>query len=388
MCQPKDKGGKRCLRHAAGTTVSVRYTEARLVSVTREDIYDVAKELNKEGRKLPTPSVEEVHQHFDKERFMAQLDPELEEKERKLIVKNIEKAKLEAEEQGVTGGAFHAWKNLFQRSVEKFRRPIVALALSTALIGSLAACTGGDADPNKPAPSPSETSISQPIGVSAVPGETVTDQYGDYQKLEAAPGATFDESVVDKVTLEQNGLTVDDAKAAHQVAVEFIVEDVVDHPAVDFLPEDFTKSYAEWQEKSAPRFTGTWYKEDNLGDGGYMLRLIEGLPRDGNPRMESISVIPTSYVGYPTKTGGTGIQGTYKVTTEYRVTDSWLQQWGEYKGVSFDESILADGKANVIKVERDIAVNVSNDGLISGLNFYKYDPEGLITPELVKTSKF
>lgn len=391
MCQTKAQGGRRCLRHSPATTAKVHYTEQKLVSITKEEIYDVAKELNKEGRKLPAPSKDEVVKFLEKERFVAELDPDLDEKERKLIVKNLEKAKAEAEEQEVSGGAFHAWKNLFKRSLERIRRPLAVAAVGTFLAGSLVACSGGDAPKIDDAPKPSETSISLTIGESAIAGETVTDDLGSYQKLDATPDTTFDESKIDKVSMEANGLTVEDAKKAHEIAVSYIVEDIADNPGIDLTSEQFAPVYQKWTADNASRFTenGEWLNGEGLAEGGHILRIPGGLVRDGKPRIEFIKVTPVGIGSFKNEDGTVGFTTNYDVTVGYRVTDKFVTDYASSKGIPVegkDKEMLSDGVANVITISRKAGVNVTTDKLISGVNFPGYSTTDSLNPANVQNS--
>ena len=374
MCAPKSQGGKRCLRHSAGSTATVRYTEAKLKSVSREEIYENLKELNKEGRKLDAPSTTEVQSFLAKEKFKAQLDPDLEERERKLIVKNLEKAAAEAEEQGVSGGAFYAWKNLFRRTWEKAKRPFAALTLSTVLIGSLASCSGGDA-PNAPEPNPSGSSISYTLDLGdGVDGPVVTDEWGDYQRVVVDPaGVPFNEDVVQKDTFEEVGLTMEDAKQAQESAVKYLIEDITDNPTFDIPAERFATEYKKWNDENYSRiYDGEWAKDSEaVTSGGIIAQLGGSTIRDGKPRIASVEVDVTSIVAYQTEKGGKGISVHATITTGYRVTDQFVKD-GISSGFDLGDDtagILEDGKPNVVTYEREAYVNIKGDK-VSGFNFF------------------
>src|SRR5690606_20333884 len=160
---------------------------------------------------------------------------------RKLIVKNLEKAAEEAEEQEVTGGAFHAWKNLFNRTLEKMKKPFTVFATSALLVGGLASCTAGEPIP-EPTTTPSASVQVLDIG-DALGGPLVTDEWGTYQKLVVDPDGianNFENTVVSLETLEEVGFTIEDAKKAQYVAVRWLVEDIIDNPIID-MPYDRTE---------------------------------------------------------------------------------------------------------------------------------------------------
>ena len=134
MCQAKSLGGKRCLAHSAASRAFVRLV-TRKTGANADMVQDTLKELNKEGRNLSAPTATEVKELFDRNRFVAEHDPDLDPKDSKLIVKNLIEAENEAKKQGVTAGAFHAWKNLMRRVTEKMKRGFkVATVLGLSLI--------------------------------------------------------------------------------------------------------------------------------------------------------------------------------------------------------------------------------------------------------------
>jgi hypothetical protein len=381
MCQPKSQGGKRCLRHQAGTKATVRYTEAKLKSIEKEDIYATLKELNKEGRNLEAPETEEVLGFLAKEKFKTQLDPELEEKERKLILKNLEKAAEEAAEQETSGGAFHAWKNLFKRSLEKMRKPLTVFAAGALLAGGLAGCTGGQIpEPSNTNGNPT-TAYSLDIG-DAVGGPEVTDNWGTYQKLLVDPKGsayTFDEKVVDKASLTANGFTIEDAKKAQIAAVKYLVEDTTDNPAIDVPEADFPKVYGDWLTKNKSSiYEGDWVSTSDISKGSQLFALPEAFVRDGKPRVETLNIKVNQVKGYAANTTGQkGITVTATITAGYRVTDAYLNNLAKEYNLDLGadtNGILTDGKANIVTVEREALINIApTDDLIAGVNFPAMD---------------
>ena len=133
MCQPKSKGGKRCLVHSTTSKFVVRVARVK-TNADEETIRATLSELAREGKGLPAPATEDVQNWVEKKRFATQFDPSLDDHERRIQLKQLERASEEVAE-GVSGGHFHAWKNLVKSVKARVGRPL-ALA---AVVGSPAA---------------------------------------------------------------------------------------------------------------------------------------------------------------------------------------------------------------------------------------------------------
>lgn len=268
MCQPRSQGGKRCLRHAAGTRFSVRHVVAKTGAST-DMVYDTVKELNKEGRRLPAPSEAEVKEFLDRSEFVTSHDPDLEQKDRNNILKNINVAREEAEKQGVTGGAFHAWKNLMKRVLSKMSRGF-KVGAAVGLVSLIAACGSGDQPPaNTTEPTATQPGTSQTAEPSGeplvdsnpedqfVPLEMVTDEYGEYQRQTIDPNSDvmqLDPSVVDMASFEANGLTEEDALEMQRLVVQRFVEDSLDGTRLDNYSQPDAEWIAEHSEHWSPEY--------------------------------------------------------------------------------------------------------------------------------------
>ena len=68
MCQARAEGGKRCFAHSSGTKQVINYVFLK-TGIDKKQIYDIMKELRKEGRMLDAPTPEEIEKYFDLEEF-------------------------------------------------------------------------------------------------------------------------------------------------------------------------------------------------------------------------------------------------------------------------------------------------------------------------------
>jgi len=396
MCAPKDKGGKRCLKHQAGTAAETRFVEAK-TGVSRETIYETLKELNKEGRKLDAPALAEVKEFINKEQFIVNHDPELSERDRKLILKNLDKARQEAEKQGVTGGAFHAWKNLFSKTVEKIKKPALAVGLIGALSFSLAGCSGSmnndDVD-NTPNPTTSTGALCDPandIYGDVIAKDQVKDERGEYCHVAIDPNAEAlkrDDSKITTDTLTPLNITADQAYEYQKKAVEFFGSEGVDSTVLDNNPTEAPNEAAEaaWYAANQDKFDENAKLEysvpgklasSNIVINGYTPKLV----RDGAPRVDKSSIVVNEVYG---KAGVDGIANQVVVNlgakVTYRATDEETVAWKLTGAGATEESVKAefpelfDGKGeNTILVDGKFAYSYSVDsGLLVG-NSFTYD---------------
>lgn len=341
MCQPQSQGGKRCLRHSAASNAEVRFSWAK-TGVDRETIYGILKDLNKEGRKLEAPQLEEVKEFLRKEEFKTKLDPDLNERDRKLILKNLKKAEEEAEKQGVTGGAFHAWKNLFSKTVERVKKPLVALGLAGTL--ALTACTGqGGVTPASPSPSETNNPVVAcstenpgPYG-DVIAKEEVKDQFGEYCHTTIDPKSAalkWDESKVDVQSLKDNGFTVEDAKKAQKTVVTFLAEQGLDSSRLD----NYKQSNTDWVKANSSLLSNpesyleSAKKADGLSSTGLLVTdyLPEPTVRNGGPRATSTNIQVNRIYGTKATSGvkiivvETGANSLYDVKNT-TVVDTYLK---------------------------------------------------------------
>lgn len=295
MCQSKASGGKRCFAHHPGTKASIAYVHLK-TGIDKEQIYAIMKELRKEGKNLGAPTPEELEKYFSLEEFKTKYDASLSDQEKVAILKQLLSARAEAEREGVSGGIFHSWKNSLKRSIERFKRPLVALGLSSVLL--LSACTGQ----NGVTPSPSDSNAPTEPGTVACstenPGsygdviakEEVTDEFGAYCRTTIDPNSDalrWDESKVDMASLEEHGFTVEEAKEAQKTAVTFAAEQTFDSTRLD----NYSQSPADWINENAsslsnPSIYLDFVKNEKLANTGLVVTdyLPSPIVRDGGPR--------------------------------------------------------------------------------------------------------
>jgi hypothetical protein len=323
MCQPLPPlgNGKRCLKHASATKAEIIFSWAK-TKVDKENIYAILKQLNKEGRKLDAPELAEVNEFLDKEEFKVKLDPDLSERDRKMILKNLEKARDEAEEQGVTGGAFHAWKNVFKETVAKMKKPLIAIGLTGALAISLSGCAGTlNNDNNNQTPEPTQTSVpvdgalcdpANDIYGDSIAAETVTDDLGTYCHTSIDPTAEAmqkDVSKYDTASLTQYGVSEDDAFVIQKKAVEFLGSQGLDSSALDTNTDGVAGNDTAgqaWIKANTDKFDPVSLSQYTAEGGVYSSTVVVNgyappLVRDGSPRMsESSIVVSKVYAGVAT----------------------------------------------------------------------------------------
>lgn len=238
MCQSKSLGGKRCAIHHHGTQAAIQATAVK-TGIETEDVKETFTFLNKEGKNLPEPSRNEYESYLEKERFMTEIDQTIDSRDKKMIIKKLDKAK---EENTPSGGTFHAWKNLMSTTMQKFGRK-TRLVLAGITVASVAFGIAGCAPTSGTAPSP-YGSLDGATSISIIDGSQVTDALGNYTKVSVDPNSPlmkFDSSApyaVDMASLSQQGISNDEAQAAQQAAISFITTEMFDNAAAD-IPGDY-----------------------------------------------------------------------------------------------------------------------------------------------------
>jgi hypothetical protein len=383
MCQPLPPlgSGKRCLIHSKATVAELHFVWAK-TGVDKENIYAILKQLNKEGRKLSAPELAEVNEFLDKEEFKVKLDPDLSDRDRKMILKNLAKARDEAEEQGVTGGAFHAWKNVFKETVAKMKKPLVAMGLAGVLVAGIAGCAGSlnNDQNNTNSPTPTET-----VACSTEnPGEygdvialkDVTDEQGTYCQTTIDPRSealVYDASKVDVPSLIEYGFTEEDAKKAQETTVKFVTEEALDSAALDSTDP---AAFSTWAQKNDSRFSGDW--DVAATDGVVYSGSLNGLVRDGAPRSSetTISVLKIYAQGNAAVEGDGTLVVETRSTAKYRMSDdAAIESYitGGYTGTRealiAEHPDLADGVENLLIVQSKYTAGYNKEGKISGAAF-------------------
>ena len=334
MCQPKSEGGKRCLKHAKISQFSTRVVRAK-TGADDAMISSTMRELSREGKNLPDVSGEDAKSFIELKRFATELDPQLDEHERKIQLNQLEKAKKEVAA-GVPGGHMHAWKNILSRVTKKIRKPFVALTL----VGTLAFGAAGCAAVTKHTPSPS---ASHSAGTSATygdiigSGKVIKDASGSYEQTTINPNDVslkYNKSIVE-ASAYGAGFNDTDLESAQKYVAKFVAEEGTDSIAVDS-----NAGWAAWQSSKASDYLDPANKNSLLttipeGSKGDRSAIIYNdfngntptLVRDGKPRIKTNKITVTAISGGNDSTSGNYVWVAGTAVTEYRVNDGIAITW-------------------------------------------------------------
>lgn len=243
MCQPKDKGGKRCFIHMMGTMATI--TMASIMSgIDEKHVAEAARKLRKEGKNLPTPTEEEIVAFAKNNQFICKHDSTIPDNKRAMLVRRWQKAELERPD----GGGFHAWKHTLVESVVQWKRTSMAIGLA-GVIAATSACSGGNLENNSPTDTSTPTTITQttqaptPSMVPTTPvkadthdntvelGKTVKTSKGEYTQAKLPENSVMykyspdltDENVKAKYS-------EDEIVSAQKFIGNFVAEEVIDTP--------------------------------------------------------------------------------------------------------------------------------------------------------------
>ena len=388
MCQPKSKGGRRCLRHSSASRAEVNYVSAKL-KLDKETVYATLKELNKEGRKLDPPTKEEVLAFIKEEEFKVKYDPDenLTTPERARILKALGKAQGEVQKNGATAGALHAWKNLLSRCWEKVGKKVAALGAIGAMVFGLTSCSVGTT-------SSTEAANDSPVACSASwdgygamePDYEVTDELGTYcvTKISDTAYAFSEDSMVENV----NGDTLTGVFSTEQVAaaqtnsLNYLTQ-ILDTKALEEL--DSVEGTSRQNIIDNIDYSNVSASEE-MKDGGdearwLVLGSMESGVRDGQSRLANTTLKITNYLGASSDDGSDIIVTKVIVNTDLRATDEAVKNtynyyndtWPDYTpGSSWDEVLsdfpfLNDGEENYVPVTRTYYFYTSGDGELVGV---------------------
>lgn len=310
MCQSKAATGgigKRCFVHHPGTQASINYVYAK-TGIDKKQIYDIMKELRKEGRMLDAPTPEEVEKYFALEEFKTKFDNTLTEKERVTILKQLLAARSEAKTNPVSGGVLHSWKNAMQRTVQRFKRPLIALSLTGTLLFSASACTVGPSDNATATPEETKAPISSSTCVIDNPadlgniklGDETSDEYGKYCTVDIADNANTNFITIDAASnpsaIRDAGFSEEDAVKAQQSAYKIAVEQGMDSTRLD----NYNTSMSQYFETEASKYVADdakhFYTDGLAADPNNNLGLTitdsfaSPLVRDGGPRVNAVQI--------------------------------------------------------------------------------------------------
>lgn len=311
MCQSKAQGGKRCLAHAAASKFSVRVTTVK-TGADSQMVEKALTELNREGKNLPAPHTEDVKNWIATRRFATQYDPELSDHERKIELNQLDRANEEVEA-GVSGGHFHAWKNVMNSVKDKLRSRFVAAALVPIMAVGVAGCGPqiGSADPNQ---QPSSPSISQgPAGEELPSGSNgiyqegqyylygnevkVSDADGEYEQVYRPALENFTNSGWAEQPVGQQliaaGFSAEDIDKGQQLANNIALDVSFDSSVSDRTVSD--SEYANWLQDTTSKYkfdaemvNGISNKHNDIVFTGYVDSSQGQLPKlvhDGFPRI-------------------------------------------------------------------------------------------------------
>ena len=344
MCQSKSLGGKRCAIHHHGTQAAVQSTSVK-TGIASEEVKDVFRSLNKEGKKLPAPSEAEYNSYLEKERFMTEVDPTLPARDKNMILKKLKKAKTE---NLPSGGTFHAWKHLMsstmQRIGKKTRLVVAGFTVAAVAFGAAGCAPTGSAN--------SSTAATGGTSISQVEGETVTDALGTYSHISVNPNdAIFafpqsSQTIVDTASLSANGFTEADAAAASKAAASFVVTEMIDNASID-TPDTFASTLQADGEKY---FTGDYVSimtDPSQSTIIYTAPAGVTFARDGKPRISSSKIDILTVAGSTLNDGRKTITVAGRSQIDYRLSEASKKTMNKDKitGIgSWDLRMISDGQ--------------------------------------------
>lgn len=237
MCQTKAEGGKRCAAHMSGSTATVTMTSI-IADVQETIVKNVFTSLRKEGKKLPTPTPEEVYALSENNAMMAKFDPSIPENRRKKLVEKWENAKSESPD----GGTFHAWRHTLAETFRRGRKIISAVGIAGALVFTSSCASSGSLPASGPTDTATPPSISQTATPSASPTATTpalpagivakgveNNGKGTYLQTSISdndPAMKYNPAITDAAA--KANFSESDLADAQKAAVKFIAEEGID----------------------------------------------------------------------------------------------------------------------------------------------------------------
>lgn len=388
-------GEHRCIVHNPISKFVVKIVTVR-TKAPEPLVSKTLGELNKEGKNLPAPEPETVKSWIETERFAAQYDPTLSEHDRKIQMNRLDNATVE----NVSGGNFHAWKNLHGAVRSKIAQRVAAAGLVIGMSASLVGCiaNGTAPDQHQPgAPAGPSTSISQVLGS----GEKVETPTGTYEKIIMNPDAEayqYKPIPGDEQALQGMGWTVSDGAAGQKHAVDYMTKEFIDSTAL----EGGDAEYQEWYAHSAPKYYHDSVLPDvannpgetkvilgNFGQNKFMPNLIhDGTPREKTLELQVDAAMP--------KPDYNGVQYTVRYEASYRVNDAEAAKFvGLHTGLSgeavlqskYAKDVLKDGSGeNIYKAKGYANIVVAKDanGQMKIIGFESkadFDTSGFANPD-------
>lgn len=355
MCQAKSLGGKRCAIHHHGTQAAIQTTVVK-TSVDTPLVKEVFSELNKEGKKLSAPSREEFEGYLAKERFMTEIDSSIDDRNKKMILKKLDKA---AEENTPSGGTFHAWKNLLTTTINKYGKK-AKMVFAAITLGTVVSVTGGCAQVGMVSANDTISAsgiISSFEGSNNTVGDVVvTDELGSYMKGKLDPSfplATADK--VDMTSITPLGYTDADVQEAQQFIANFTATEMVDSNLAD-NPAAYDNFVTSMKENYL-----TGYYADALArrDTQLVYQQTDGLQfaRDGKTRFSSNKTSIDYVQGTAGDAYGTSLNISGTTQVDYRVPDKNILTWYQTRHPEMttkqitDKLGLKDNKEETLRVD-------------------------------------
>lgn len=355
MCQPKSQGGKRCAIHHAGTQAAIQ-TASIQTNVPTENVKEVFSALNKEGKKLDAPSREEFISYLNKERFVTEIDPTLSEREKRMILKKLNKAETE---NTPSGGTFHAWKNLLGETVRKYgntAKKVLATAGIISMLSLTTACSsqGGAVNPNPSSPTSSSASVvSLPAGLTD--NGKVTDALGTYEATKLDPNSPLyklNSSILNNAELSSQGFTTEDAAAAQKWVLDFVSTEGVDSIALDNAA-----GWDKWKSESAGKYFDASALPGMVTDGSAVIYTASPVQtiRDGKSRITGEDIKVSNIGAFNSKYGNV-IEVTGQSVVSYRANEADVVKYISAQKPEYTEEViknqfptLFDGKEETVK---------------------------------------
>lgn len=217
----------------------------------------------------------------------------------------------------------------------------MAVILSAVIVASLAGCsvTSNTAEPKKSSPATTEAKEASCVGSTVdygdvIPLEEVTDEFGTYCHVTINPKAkafTMYEDVIDTASFTEQVIEIAEAKKALDSAIVWAAEQNTDSTLLD----NYT-SESEWfAAVGADNVSDVWVesyqtmaKEQTLSSSGLIFTKFGASPlrRDGTPRAENMSIIPTSIVARQSDKSESGaiIIVTFDIVGKFPASDKSL----------------------------------------------------------------
>jgi hypothetical protein len=266
--------------------------------------------------------------------------------------------------ENVSGGQFHAWKNLNGTVRSKMRQKIAATGLVVGMSVSLVGCFANTNNETSAAPINAPTFIRQVIGS----GEMITTNTGSYERILAAEDSTlykYNEGKGNPDYMQAAGWTEEDGLASQKVVTNYMVQEFIDSSAL----ETGDTGLQEWQKNSAPKYYTREVIEmlESTPDSSAVLGNFAGetsLPKfinDGTPRQKNVEIAYDGLIPHSDEAGNKGIKYTLHYKIDYRVDDASAVEFAAALGGTAKDSLKDGTGENIYRAEGDAQIIVGKD---------------------------